>query len=205
MSAIATLSITEFMSWIGGVDLFAATPGSSQPNVIVHLARAVTTPVGTAPSGMVFFQPDPGQPPLFAGFVSSEPEVAAYFGPKIFAGTPFETLPVLPATIEIVETETAASATIRFDGFEIAVTLSGFGPLQRIDRPVGAPMPFYQQGVECHATECALTVNGKNIALASLPYSLENGGSSVWSPAAPTRVDLPSSTFLPPTEAKKSK
>jgi hypothetical protein len=182
MPVTETLPIAQFMSWIGGVDLFAATPGSAQPNVIVHLAREVTTPVGTAPSGLVFFQPDPGQPPLFAGFVSSDPKVGAYFGPKIFAGTPFESLPVLQATIEIEETETAASATIRFEGFEIAVTLSGFGPLQRIDRPVGAPMPFYQQGVECHATECALTVNGESIALVSLPYSLENGGSSVWSP-----------------------
>lgn len=182
MSASDTLPVTQFMSWIGGVDLFAATPGSAQPNVIVHLARAVTTPLGTAPSGLVFFQPDSAKPPKFAGFVSADPKIGAYFGPKIFAGTPFEKLPVVKAKIEVVESAKTATAKVSFAGFVVETSLSDFDALQRIDRTMGSPMPFYQQGVERHARKAALKINGKPIALADLPYTPENGGSSVWSP-----------------------
>jgi hypothetical protein len=176
------MSVTHFMSWIGGVDLFAATPGSPQPNVIIHLARAVTTPLGTAPSGLVFFQPDASKPPLFAGFVCSDAKLGAYYGPKIFAGTPFEKLPTLKAKIEIVETPKIVSAKVSIAGFVIETKLSDFGPLERIEREIGKPMPFAQQGVEAHAQKASLKINGKEIALSALPYSLEMGGSSVWSP-----------------------
>jgi hypothetical protein len=172
----------DFMSWIGGVDLFAATSGGSQPNAIVHVARAVTTPLGTAPSGLVFFQPDPGAPPLFFGFVCTDPAIGAYYGPKIFAGTPFEAAPVLTAAIEITETPTLATARVTIEGFIIETTLSDFGPMQRIDRAVGAPMPFTQQGVEAEARQATLKINGEPVALTALPYSLEFGGASVWSP-----------------------
>ncbi len=176
------MSITNFMSWVGGVDLFATTPGTTQPNVIVHVARAVTTPLGTAPSGLVFFQPDGNKPPLFAGFVCTDVKLGAYYGPKIFAGTPFENMPVLEAEIEITETEGLATATLKIEGFVIETTLSEFGPMEKIERPTGAPMPFTQQGVEAHARNVTLKINGEEIALSALPYSLEMGGSSVWSP-----------------------
>jgi hypothetical protein len=176
------MSITNFMSWVGGVDLFATTPGSTQPNVIVHVARAVTTPLGTAPSGLVFFQPDASQPPLFAGFVCTDAKLGAYYGPNIFAGTPFENMPVLEAEIEITETESLATATLKIEGFVIETTLSEFGPMEKIERPLGAPMPFTQQGVEAHARKATLKINGEEIALSALLYSLESGGSSVWSP-----------------------
>ena len=182
MSASDTLPVTQFMSWIGGVDLFASTPGSAQPNVIVHLARSVTTPLGTAPSGLVFFQPDSSKPPKFAGFVSSDPKIGAYFGPKIFAGTPFEKMPVLKAKIEIVETAKMVSAKVSFENFIIETMLSDFDSLQKIDRTMGSPMPFYQQGVEMHAKKAVLKINGKKIEINQLPYTPENGGSSVWSP-----------------------
>ena len=176
------MSVTNFMSWIGGVDLFAATPGSPQPNVIIHLARAVTTPMGTAPSGLVFFQPDAAKPPLFAGFVCSDTKLGAYYGPKIFAGTPFEKMPVLKAKIEIIETEKMAMAKLKIAGFVIETQISDFGPLEKIERSMGAPMPFAQQGVEAHARKASLKINGKEVALSALPYSSEMGGSSVWSP-----------------------
>ncbi|MGC4045814.1 MAG: hypothetical protein QM758_18645 [Armatimonas sp.] len=176
------MSELNYMSWIGGVDLFAATSGSSQPNAIVHVARAVTTPLGTAPSGLIFFHPDPNAPPLFYGFICTDPEIGAYYGPKIFAGTPFENAPVLPATIEITETPTIATARVTIEGYVIETTLTGFGPMQRIDRGIGTPMPFTQQGVEAEASEIALIVNGEPIALTALPYSIELGGASVWSP-----------------------
>jgi hypothetical protein len=58
------MPVSSWMSWEGGVDLVAATsPGSPLPNLIVHVARMVHTPVGSAPSGMVLWQPDPKGPP----------------------------------------------------------------------------------------------------------------------------------------------
>lgn len=176
------MSVSHFMSWIGGVDLFSSTPGAGQPNVIVHVARTVTTPVGSAPSGLIFFQPEPDQPPLFAGFVSAEPAVGAYFGPHIFAGTPFENMPLLTAQIEITETPSIVSAKVVIPGYTIEVGLSALEPLQKVDRPAGAPFPFTQQGVESHAAAESLRINGETIALSPLPYSAEMGGSSVWAP-----------------------
>ena len=52
-------NVTKWMSWEAGVDLVAVTsPDLQMPNVIVHLGRMVNTPVGSAPSGMIFWQPD---------------------------------------------------------------------------------------------------------------------------------------------------
>lgn len=42
------MSVKQWMSWDGGVDLVAVTSaGLSMPNVIVHVARMVHTPVGS--------------------------------------------------------------------------------------------------------------------------------------------------------------
>jgi hypothetical protein len=42
------MTISDWMSWEGGVDLVASTiPGSAQPNIIVHVARLVHTPAET--------------------------------------------------------------------------------------------------------------------------------------------------------------
>jgi hypothetical protein len=61
------------MSWEGGVDLVAATTeGLAMPNVLIHVARMVHTPAGSAPSGMVLYQPDPAAPPAVIGFVSHD-------------------------------------------------------------------------------------------------------------------------------------
>ena len=96
------MSVTNWMSWEGGVDLVAMTAaGLPMPNIIVHVARMVHTPVGSAPAGMILYQPDPKGAPVVMGFVSSDAKLAAYVGPKIFAGTPFEKAPALTGTIEI--------------------------------------------------------------------------------------------------------
>ena len=95
-------SVTKWMSWEAGIDLVAVTsPDLQMPNVIVHLGRMVNTPAGSCPSGMIFWQPDTNANPLVFGFVGTNAKVGAYFGPNIFAGTPFEAAPVLDATIEI--------------------------------------------------------------------------------------------------------
>ena len=54
------------MSWEGGMDLVACTqPGLTQPNVILHLGRIVHTPKGSAPSGMIVWQPQTDAAPWF--------------------------------------------------------------------------------------------------------------------------------------------
>ncbi len=95
-------AVTEWMSWEGGVDIVAVTDTSlKMPNIVFHVARMVHTPVGSAPSGMLLYQPDTTKPPVVMGFISTDTLVGKYFGPKIFKGTPFENAPVLPATFDI--------------------------------------------------------------------------------------------------------
>src|ERR1700712_574809 len=103
----------QWMSWEGGVDLVAATaPGLPMPNVIVHVARVVHTPIGSAPAGLLFWQPDPAAPPAIMGFICTSVAIGKYFGPSIFAGTPFENAPVLEAAIAIEMDGDVGSAKI---------------------------------------------------------------------------------------------
>lgn len=173
------MTITHWMSWEGGVDLVASTvEGGVQPNLIVHVARVVHTPVGSAASGMIFFQPDPNAPPAFIGFISTDPTVGAYFGPHIFAGTPFEHAPVLPAQLTV----TGASARVEIEGFTIETELSELGELALVQRPLGEPLPFVQQGVEAEAKTVRVTINGEAIPVHLLPVGIAGGPSAVLSP-----------------------
>ncbi len=176
------MSMTNWMCWEGGVDVVGSTvAGGAQPNVIVHVARMVHTPVGSAPSGMVFYQPDPGQPPVFAGFVSGNVRVGAYFGPHIFAGTPFENVPVLEAQIEVFDAP--ARARVRFGGFDVTSQLDDVGPFALINRAAGQPLPFAQQGLEAAAGRASVTVNGVAVPVHLLPMGIAGGASAVVSPA----------------------
>lgn len=172
------------MSWEGGVDLVAVTQsGLAMPNIIVHVARMVHTPVGSAPAGMVFYQPDPTAPPALMGFVSQDPTVGKYFGPKIFAGTPFENAPVLDAKIEIDSSmpgEVSASVTV--GGFVLKTRLSGLKASELIQRAPAAMPPFWQQGVEAAATSAELAVNGNRVAIQLPPVGITGGPAAVWSP-----------------------
>jgi len=88
-------NVTNWMSWESGIDLVAVTaPYLQMPNVIVHLGCMVNTPAGNAPSGMIFWQPNPAALPEVMGFVSTDETVGKYFGPHIFADTPFENAPI---------------------------------------------------------------------------------------------------------------
>ncbi len=176
-------NVTKWMSWESGVDLVAMTqPGLQMPNVIVHLGRMVHTPAGSAASGMIFWQPDPAAAPVVFGFVSTDEKVGAYFGPNIFAGTPFEQAPVLDAMIDIkIEAETA-TATCKTGGFTFEVTLSEFSTPYLINIPAGAMPPFNQQGVEIHAGKAILKVNGEPIEIIIPAVGISGGPASVVSP-----------------------
>jgi hypothetical protein len=177
----AAAPVTAWMSWEGGVDIAGFTkPGLSQPNLLLHVGRIVHTPVGSAPSGIVIWQPDPGAAPVVMGFVSSDAAVGAYFGPHVFAGTPFEKAPVLPAKITVENSEDRASSRIEVAGHVFTVTLSGLAAAQHVDRAPGA-FPFHQQGVESEAGMVAVTVDGQPVAVTVPPADPVRGPSAVFS------------------------
>lgn len=175
--------VNNWMSWEGGVDLVAVTqPDLQMPNVIIHLGRMVHTPVGSAPSGMILWQPDPNAMPLVFGFVGTDETVGAYFGPKIFAGTPFEQAPVLKAEIEIkIENGHAYSKCITGD-YTFEVEMTGFSAPYLVDRKPSAMPPFYQQGVEIQVAKTTLKVNGEIINIIIPPTGISGGPASVVAP-----------------------
>ncbi|HEY0076918.1 MAG TPA: hypothetical protein VGB77_22730 [Abditibacteriaceae bacterium] len=184
------MAIEQWMSWEGGVDLIALTPENAagqMPNIIVHVARMVHTPVGSAPAGMILWQPDPNAPPQIAGFVSPDPQVGAYFGPHIFAGTPFENGPVLEGSIEISFSETeGARARVTVGDMVFESHLSDIGPLELIHRGLGESgnmMPFAQQGLEGNAQSATLKINGENVPLILPPATLSGAPAAAWAPS----------------------
>ncbi len=175
--------VSKWMSWEGGIDLAAVTsPDLQMPNIIVHLARMVNTPVGSAASGMVLYQPDPAGMPAVMGFVSTDVAVGKYFGPNIFAGTPFEQAPVLDASIHIELTADKAIAKLETSGFTFEVEMSDFTEPYLINREPSAMPPFYQQGVEIHARKVVLKVNGEEVKIIVPPVGITGGPASVVSP-----------------------
>lgn len=176
-------TVSKWMSWEGGMDLVAFTqPGLTQPNVIVHLGRMVHTPVGSAPSGMIFWQPQPDAAPLVFGFVCGNPEVGQYFGPQIFAGTPFENAPVLDTEMELTITGQLAVARCRAGGYLFEVEMTDLGEPILINRAPAAMPPFHQQGVEQVAGKTRLKVNGREIPIIIPPVGISGGPASVVSP-----------------------
>ncbi len=176
-------NVTKWMSWEGGVDLVAVTsPDLQMPNVIVHLGRTVNTPVGSAPSGMIFWQPDTNAAPVVMGFVSTNATVGAYFGPNIFADTPFEMAPVLDATIEINFDGVTAYSKCVVGGHTFEVEMSDLSAPYLINREPSAMPPFYQQGVEMSCGKTILKVDGVVIDIIIPPVGITGGPASVFSP-----------------------
>lgn len=138
-------TVLKWMSWEGGIDLAALTlPDLQMPNLIVHLGRMVNTPVGNATSGMILWQPNPTAMPAVMGFVSTSETVGKYFGPNIFADTPFEQAPVLNATIDIEITADKAVSKCVVGGYTFEVEMSNFSAPYLINRQPSAMPPFYQ-------------------------------------------------------------
>lgn len=175
--------VENYMSWEGGVDLLGFINGASEPNLIVHLARMVHTPVGSAPAGMILFQPDAGAPPEIMGFVSSDPAVGAYFGPKIFAGTPFENAPVLESQITITDEGGVLTSTVEVGGKTIVCVLSDLAPLESVNRVPAGMSPFTQQVLEAAAGSATVSIDGSPIEVAVAPQGLSGGAGAVSSPA----------------------
>ncbi len=176
-------TVTKWMSWQNGIDLVALTsPGLQMPNVIIHLGHLVHTPVGSAPAGMILWQPTASAAPLVFGFVGTDLLIGNYFGPNIFAGTPFQTAPVLKATIDIRINGTNAYSKCVVGNYKFEVEMDEFSAPYLIERKPAAMPPFYQQGVEIHAKRASLKVNGENIPIIIPSVGISGGPASVVSP-----------------------
>jgi hypothetical protein len=177
------MNVAQWMSWEGGVDLVGLTQENiSSPNVIVHVARMVHTPVGSAPAGMILWQPEAHAAPLVCGFVSTDATVGAYFGANIFAGTPFENAPVLVASIDITHSGNQSTARVETSGFVFELSLQELGGSELIQRSPSAMAPFFQQGLERVAGAAALKINGESITVTVPPTGISGGPAAVVSP-----------------------
>ena len=153
------------------------------PNNIVHVAQMVHTPVGSAPSGMVLYQPDPNKPPMVMGFMSHDVKVGAYFGPHIFAGTPFEQAPVLEGKIEIEsDFPRRVFSKVTLAGVCLEVEMTDFGSQELIHRVPAVMPPFWQQGVESVPAHVTLKVNGQQVEFQLPPVGISGGPAAVWTP-----------------------
>lgn len=176
------MSISKWMSWEGGADLVAlSNENMPMPNIIVHIARMVHTPVGSAPSGMILIPDETGMPKVM-GFVSTDKTVGDYFGANIFAGTPFENAPTIIGDIK-VETDfpNSAKVTIKIEGYEIISEFSDFGELERVSRQ-SPNLPFHDDSIEAAAKNVKLTVNGERISIILPPVGMSGGAPAVFSP-----------------------
>jgi hypothetical protein len=176
------MSVTKWMSWEGGVDLVAlSNENVPMPNVIVHVARMVHTPIGSAPSGMILL-PDEAGAPKVMGFVSTNKEIGDYFGANIFAGTPFESAPTLIGDISVETNVTFARAIIKIEGYEIVLELSDLGETLRVNRK-SPNLPFHDDSLEAKAWKTKLTVNGEESAVIIPETGLSGGPAAVFSAA----------------------
>lgn len=176
---------TKWMSWEGGLHLVALTSSNfERPNVFVHLARIVHTPAGSAPAGLVLVQPDPSVPPAVLGFVSPDEAVGRYFGPNIFAGTPFEDVPHVSGRVTLTtELPHRVEATVEVGEHIVTAHLSNIAPAELIHRRPGRARPFWQQGLEAGAGAAALELNGSPLSLDIRQLDYLGGPPVAWSPA----------------------
>lgn len=175
------MSVTNWMSWEGGVDLVALSQeGLEMPNVIVHFARMVHTPVGSAPSGMILLPNDDGTPKMMA-FVSESEAVGKYFASNIFAGTPFEQAPALVGEITSnISMPDKADVNIKIDGYDVRLELADFDALTRVNRK-SPYLPFDDDSLEAKANSVKLTVNGSELAVIVPPVGMSGGPAAVYS------------------------
>lgn len=151
--------------------------------VLVHAAAMVHTPVGSAPAGMVLFQENSNEAPSLMGFISTDQAVADYFGPNIFAGTPFESAPGLVAEISITRGDSSCSSEVKVGDTHIAITLGDLGPTLRSTREPSDHTPFSEQILERAAGNASLKVNGEEIALALPPNTPGTAAPVAFTPA----------------------
>jgi hypothetical protein len=174
----------KWMSWHQGVDAVLFTQeGLPMPNILIHTARMVHTPFGAAAAGMLIFNPDLAEQPKYFGFLCEEEQIGRYFGPYIFAGTPFEKAPMIKAKLEITaKFPTAARTKVTIGKDVIELNLSEFDDAQYYNRPVSDMTPFVQNVIEARAKKAEVKYNGKLIKTIMPPAGIGGGLPACFSP-----------------------
>ena len=165
------------MSWSNGVDgaLFTQN-GLPMPNILIHTAQAVHTPLGTKAAGMIIFNPDLAAQPKYFGFICEDEQIGSYFGPHIFVGTPFEKAPAIRAKIEVsIDFPKSARTIVTIGSDVIELTLSDFDDAQYYNRPTTAMTPFIQNVIEANAKKVAVQYNHKTITVILPPQGIGGG------------------------------
>jgi hypothetical protein len=174
------MKVSNWMSWEGGVDLVALSNDKMEmPNVIVHVARMVHTPVGSAASGMLLLPNEDGSPKVM-GFVSTDKKVGDYFASNVFAGTPFEVAPTIEAQMDFNITKDYVEVSIKIEGFDVHLKLSDLDELKRENRQ-SPNLPFHDDSLEAAANSVELTVNGIKTPVIVPPMGMSGGPAAVYS------------------------
>ena len=175
--------IHNWMTWHDAVNLTAiTTPQLKVPNIIIHLGRQVNTPAGNAPSGLIHYQPDPERIPAITAFISTDKDVGKYFGPKIFAETPFEQIQIFKAIINIQVNGARAFSHCEVNGYVFEIEMNGFSDPYLVHRSPTTMTPFWQQGIEMSCVKTTLKVNGEVVEMIVPPIGITGGPASVISP-----------------------
>lgn len=176
--------VHNWMAWEGGVDLVALSSYEKrQPDIIVHVARVVHTPRGSAAAGLILL-PDfdaPNGAPQLSAFVCDDENIGAYFGAQIFVGTPFENAPCRLARIEIDNNENSAAARIQVGALSIEVHLHELGIKKRVQRAPES-LPFFQSGVERQSNRVELVVDGVKREIVVPAVGISGGPAAVFAP-----------------------
>jgi len=176
LSRLGTGFGVDYLSWHDGIDaMLKPTPDAPLPNVLIHTARIVNAPPGVCQAGMILINPDNKPTPDFFGFVTEDPVIGKYYGPRIFKGTPFENAPVVKAKItSVVEYPDRVYTKIKTEKHVIELELTQFEPAKFCDRPAN-PFAFHQYVVEAQAKKAIFKFDGKVIP-GELPSSGIAGG-----------------------------
>lgn len=171
------------MSWQDCLGLTAITSTDySNPNFVIKLGRMVNTQIGNAPSGLIFWQPNPPIMPAVMGFICNDKDVGRYFGPQIFAGTPFEHAPILQGSIQVLLDSKSATATCNVGGFRFELEMTDFSTPCLFNRQPEPMTPFHQMGIELSCAKTVLRINDEAVDIIVPPVGMTGGPGSFISP-----------------------
>lgn len=160
------MALNHWMSWESGIEVTAATTADGAPSLVLHLARMLHTPVGSARGGMLLWQPDPRGAPLALCSVTTDSKVGDYCRSRIFPGTLFENAPPILGDISIEVHPDDVFARIAIPGFIFDLRLSGIATPILSDSPPAPSPPCHQRRIRSDIHRTTLKLNGRTVDLA---------------------------------------
>lgn len=176
------MEIESWLSWEYGIDITASTVDhAALPNLVIHAARRVFTPVGNSVAGLVLFTPPRASEPTLRYVVAENYEVGRYCATRVFAGTPFENAEVCGGEVTVEECGAAIEMRVKIASVEIEARLENLGVLEEVMRPPGV-LPYSQNQLEAGAQSVALRIDGIEQPLYLPPGVAEIAPLALWKP-----------------------